>query len=141
MKHVVGGHLSPGHRVVPVFEGQVLVAVEDVRGPRHVAGDEDVVGHHAIDVVRAATGVAAHAPLTGRQASAVEPFHVADRPQRGMTTSTSSTVPSDSVADRTCPDSSPFSDFTDTPVRRSTPGVAHHVRRDVTDHAAQGAAQ
>ena len=42
-------------------------------------------------------------------------------PSDATTTSTSSVVPSDSLARRTCPSASPSSASTATPVRRSTP--------------------
>ena len=62
-------------------------------------------------------------------------------PSDATTTSTSSVVPSESLARRTCPSASPSSDSTATPVRRSTPCVALHLRGDLADHAAERADQ
>ena len=61
-----------------MLKGQELVAVENMRRARHVAGDEDVVSHHSVDVEGAAAGITADAPLSGGQSGAVEPLHVAD---------------------------------------------------------------
>ena len=61
-----GGHLGRRKRRCPNAPlGHELVLVEHMRGARHVAGDEDVVGHHPVDVERAAAGVAGHPPETG----------------------------------------------------------------------------
>src|SRR5215510_535503 len=51
-------------------------------GARDVARDEDAVGHHPMDVESAAAGVAGHAPEAGGEPSPLQPFSVADRPER-----------------------------------------------------------
>src|SRR5215471_12631702 len=51
-------------------------------GARDVAGNEDAVGHHPVDVEGAAAGVAGHAPEAGGEPSTLQPFGVADRPER-----------------------------------------------------------
>ena len=94
-----------------------------MRGPGDVAGHEDVAGDHPVDVERAAAGVATHAPEPGSQPGPLEPLDVADDPNDVTTTSTSSVLPSESRARRTCPPASPSSASTETPVRRSTPAA------------------
>jgi hypothetical protein len=47
-----------------------------------IARDEDIVGHHAVDVEGAATGVAGDAPETGREPGALQPLDIAYRSER-----------------------------------------------------------
>ena len=74
---------APSDGVVPVLQREELVLVQHVGRARDVAGDEDVVGDHAVDVEGAAAGVAADAPQAGRQPGALQPLDVADRAERG----------------------------------------------------------
>ena len=59
-----------------------LVLVQHVGGARDVARDEDAVGHHPVDVEGAAAGVAGHAPEAGGEPGTLQPFDVAERPER-----------------------------------------------------------
>ena len=119
-----------------------LVLVEHMRGARHVAGDEDVVGHHAVDVERAAARVAGHTPEPARQLrAAVEPFHVEDRAQRGHhhVDVEHGAVGEASRADVTVT-------VTVEAVHRHAgaqvdPGLDLHLRGDVADHTAERADQ
>ena len=74
--------LGAEYRGIHMLDRHELVLVEHMRGARDVAGDEDVVGHHAVDVERAAARIAGHPPEPGGKLGAFEPFDVADRPQR-----------------------------------------------------------
>ena len=75
-QHVVGHDLGLGDGVLPVLQAEELVAVERVGEPRHVAGDEDVVGDEAVDVDGAAPRIGRDAERAGRQPRAVQPLHV-----------------------------------------------------------------
>ena len=56
--HVVRCGLGSEDGGVHMLDRHELILVEHMRGPRDVAGDEDVVGHHAVDVEGPAPRVA-----------------------------------------------------------------------------------
>ena len=132
---------APEHRGIHVLDGHELILVEHVWGPRDVAGDEDVVGHHAVDVERPAAGVAGHPPEPGGQFRAFEPFDVADRAQRRHH---HVDVKRGSIRELGAPDVSvgvAFERLHRHPGPQVDAGVALHLGRDVADHPAERADQ
>ncbi len=115
-----------------------LVLVEHVRCARDVARDEDAVGHHAVDVEGAATGVAGHAPEAGRQARRPPAIRCCGStratppPRRRRAWSRRRVEHAARVRSRPLPACS-----TETPTRRSTPCVPLHLGGDLADHAAE----
>ena len=118
-----------------------LILVEHVRGPRDVTGDEDVVGHHAVDVEGAAARVAGYPPEAGRQFGAFQPFDIADRAQRRHD---DVDVERGAVGELCAPHVSvcvSFERLHRNPGTQVDPGVTLHLGGDVTDHTAERADQ
>src|SRR5580704_6344043 len=76
--HVMRSHLRTANGVAPEFRGEKLVLIQDVGRTRDVPGDEDVVGHEAVDIEGAAAGVTGDTPEAGRKPGTLQPFNVAD---------------------------------------------------------------
>ena len=63
--HVVRRDLRAEDRVDPILRGEELVLVQHVGRACDVSGDEDAVGHNAMDIEGAASSVTGDAPKAG----------------------------------------------------------------------------
>ena len=109
--------------------------------PGDVAGDEDVIGHHTVDIEGAAPGITCQSPLSGSQLRAFQPLHIADGPQRGHHYVD---VEHGSVRESRSADVAARVTF-EVFHRNTGPQihscVAHHLCGDLTDHSAECAHQ
>ena len=125
---------------IHVLDGHELVLVEHMRGPRDVARDEDVVGHHAVDVECAATGIAGHPqnPVASSAPSShsmcgSSPATQPPRPRRAG--------PVGQLGLPDMPVGVTFQRFDRHPGTQVDSGVALHLGGDIADHPAQRAHQ
>ena len=129
--------LAPDTALSQCSMREELVVVEHMGGARDVAGDEDVVGHHPVDVESAAAGVAGDPPEAGARPAPSSHSMLRIDPSEATTTSTSSVVPSESCARRTWPAASPSSAIDRDTCAQVDPRVALHLGGDVADDAAE----